>query len=131
MPTNTPPPINTLESFLARHRRSPPPGPIAVIFAEDGVALTGTLRHHLRAGSASVLLICHAAPDLPPDLRPESCPALHLLRADLFAPDVLTNTMNRLIAAFSGSWFYYGYNAEYLFYTALTAKPEILGALQP
>jgi hypothetical protein len=87
-------------------------GPIAVIMAEDTVELDTTLRHHLAMGFGQMVLL---APDgllLRSDLEDK----VHRLDFDLSADDPIIATINRLIEAAPGVWFYYCFNAEYLFF---------------
>ena len=88
-----------------------PPGPLALIFAEDAVEIDSTIRHHLQAGFRSVLLFA------PEGIGPleEHGAQLRCIGWDPFAPEALSRAVNRVIAALpAGEWVYYGYNAEYL-----------------
>jgi hypothetical protein len=101
-----------LNAFLREGRPALARGPVAAILAEDGVEVETTLRHHLATGFAEVLLLAH--PDLP--LDPEVIRAVHRIDHDVHAEDALVAAVNTLIAAAPGIWFYYGFNAEYLFH---------------
>ena len=87
-------------------------GPVALIFAEDGVALNETIRHHLEIGFARVVLFA------PPGLEPPTGDARVLtVRYPTTESDAVPNAVNSVIdTAFDGTWLYYGYNAEFLFF---------------
>ena len=102
----------SLDAFLDQCRASPMPGPVAVIFAEDPAEVGSTLRHNLAAGFATLLLLGVEIDDVPEALLPR----IHRIRYDIHADDAVPRAVNRLIAAAPGQWFYYCYNAEYLFY---------------
>lgn len=101
-----------IDEFLHRGRASLRPGPVAVIMAEDAVEVESTLRHHLALGFGSVLLL--APDDLP--LSGELAARLCRITYDVHGEDALVAAVDRLQEAAAGCWFYYGYNAEYLFY---------------
>ncbi|MFU8883345.1 MAG: hypothetical protein ACNA7Q_13335 [Rhodobacterales bacterium] len=117
----------SLKDFLTRAGAVLTKGPVALVFVEDSVEVASTLRHHLDAGFAACVAFMPAAFSLtdaapgessPPDiaLPPDQAARLHRVDLDTLAPDMLTKTVNALISAAPGCWFYYGYNAEYLFY---------------
>lgn len=102
----------SVKDFLARAAKVLAKGPVALIFVEDEVEVDSTLRHHLKAGFAQVLAF------MPPafTLAEELAETVHRIDHDTLAQDMLTTTVNTLIRAAPGTWFYYGYNAEYLFH---------------
>ncbi|SNS22562.1 hypothetical protein [Tropicimonas sediminicola] len=102
-----------LDSLLAGDSDALSRGPVAVILAEDAVELDSTIEHHLGAGFRSLVVLTGEGVTLPADL-PDSVRAA---RFDPHAEDALTANMNRLIAAAPpGTWMYYCYNGEYLFF---------------
>ena len=103
---------DSLKDFLNRGGKTLAKGPVALIFAEDEVELASTLRHHLTSGFGAVLVFMPDAFALDDSLAAK----VHRVDLDTLAPDMLTDTVNALIAAAPGTWFYYCYNAEYLFY---------------
>ncbi|MFD1194539.1 glycosyltransferase family 2 protein [Seohaeicola saemankumensis] len=103
---------DSLKDFLNRSGKILAKGPVALIFAEDEVELASTLRHHLTSGFGAVLVFMPAELSLTEDLQAQ----VHRIALDTAAPDMLTDTVNALIRAAPGTWFYYCYNAEYLFY---------------
>ena len=103
----------TLATFLSQGIKAFAKGPVALILAEDAVEIASTLRHCLDAGFRAVALF--APPDL--EVPPQSDPRIHLVRADVLAEGSLTTIVNACLARIpKGTWVYYGYNAEYLFY---------------
>lgn len=101
-----------LSDFLARSAALLAKGPIAVILIEDRVEVESTLRHHLKAGFRAVLAL---APE-GIELAEEFAETIHVVSYAVHAPGALTSAMNTLIDAAPGTWFYYCYNAEYLFH---------------
>ncbi|MEX5729853.1 hypothetical protein Ga0609869_003206 [Rhodovulum iodosum] len=102
-----------LDDFLGRGKAALAKGPVALIFVEDLVEVDTTIRHHQSLGFREIVLFAPDALELPRDLeRPE----VHRVRYDALADGALTAALNRVIAAAPGVWFYYCFNAEYLFY---------------
>ena len=85
--------------------------PVALLFVEDGVAIDSTISHHLALGFGALVLFCAAETCLP-DARD----LVHRVDFDVTDVDAVATVVNAVIAAAPGQWFYYGYNAEYLFY---------------
>ena len=102
----------SLKDFLARSAQVLAKGPIALIFVEDEVEVASTLAHHLKAGFGAIVMFMPPAFDLPETPGGK----VHRVDHDTLAPGMLTNTVNALIKAAPGTWFYYCYNAEYLFH---------------
>jgi hypothetical protein len=102
----------TINAFLTQAGGVLAKGPIAIIMAEDAVEVDTTLRHHLVAGFKSVLLL---APDAVP-VAAELNDKIHRITHNVHAEGALVDAVNRLIDAAAGSWLYYCYNAEYLFF---------------
>ena len=103
---------DSLDSFLSTGKAVLAKGPIAVIMAEDPVEVDTTLRHHLAAGFVTCLLLADDGVTLPAELEQK----IHRIGYDVHAENALIAAMNRLIEAAPGIWFYYGFNAEYLFH---------------
>jgi hypothetical protein len=87
-------------------------GPLAVVMAEDEVEIDSTLRHHLGAGFAQVLLLAHDGIAVAPEIEAK----VHRITYDTHADNALIMAVNRLIKAAPGIWMFYCYNAEYLFH---------------
>ena len=102
-----------IEDFLHRTGGTLAKGPLALVFAEDGAELAGTLRHHLAAGFRQAVLFAPEGLALPADL-PD---AATVVRHDTLARGAVVAALNRVIGAVpEGTWLYWGYNAEYLFH---------------
>ncbi|MFC2969286.1 hypothetical protein [Acidimangrovimonas pyrenivorans] len=101
-----------LSDFLARGRDALAAGPVAMIFAEDRVEVSSTVRHHLDAGFRSVLVF--TAPGV--DFALHLSDGVYRIRYDLHREGAVPAAVNRIIAAAPGLWMYYCYNAEYLFH---------------
>lgn len=101
-----------LGEYLDDVRDAPPKGPIAIILAEDAVEVDSTLRHHLDAGFLQVLLLASAELKLPHALAEQ----VVRITYDVHQENALTTAVNRVIEALPNLWFYYCYNAEYLFF---------------
>lgn len=101
-----------LKDFLARGQTALAKGPVALVFAEDAVELDTTLRHTRHSGFAHVVCFVDPLHDLPPDLNDK----IHRVDYDMRVEGALQTAVNAVIEAAPGVWFYYCYNAEYLFY---------------
>ena len=102
-----------LPTFLATLGAAPLKGPLAIIMAEDGVEVDTTLRHHLDAGFRSLLLLATDDISLPAMIEDR----IHRIRYDVHADDALVEAVNKITAAVPpGTWIYYCFNAEYLFF---------------
>ena len=103
----------SLDAFAQSAHPSLTKGPIAIVFAEDGVELDTTLRHHLDAGFPTVLLLADDALTIPDDLAAR----IIRIRYDVFADEALVRAVNLInTVATPGVWIYYCFNAEYLFH---------------
>lgn len=103
---------DSLDTFLTKGKDILAKGPIAMIFAEDLVEVASTLRHHMSLGFKQVLLFAPDDVSLPEGLERQ----IHRIRYATRAPNMLTEAVNRIIEAAPGTWLYYCYNAEYLFF---------------
>lgn len=103
----------TLQTFVADHAGLLAKGPVALIFAEDPVEVDSTVQHHLETGFRQVLLLADDAIPVAPELEAR----IHRISYDVHADDAVTEAVNTISAAApAGSWIYYCYNAEYLFF---------------
>ncbi|MFC3614379.1 hypothetical protein ACFORG_11450 [Lutimaribacter marinistellae] len=102
----------SLDHFMKTQRDVLQKGPIALIFVEDDVEVATTLRHHLQSGFRSVLALMPDAFDLPTDVEPR----VERISFDCGPRGAVIEAVNKVIAAAPGTWLYYCYNAEYLFY---------------
>ena len=100
-------------AFLSQGREALAKGPVGIVLVEDLVEVESTLRHHLRAGFRSLVVYAPEALVLPEDLAAQ----VHRIPWNMHRPGALTEAVNPLIAAApAGTWLYYCFNAEYLFY---------------
>lgn len=103
----------SLDAFVAGDRDALAKGPVALIFAEDDTELVSTLSHHLDQGFRSVLAFMPNTFDLPPEIERN----VRRISFECTSPGIVCDAINQVIAAAApGTWFYYCYNAEYLFY---------------
>ena len=88
-------------------------GPVAAIIAEDDVEVAATLKHHADRGFKTIFLF---APDelvLAPEIEAD----IHRVTYPTMAEGASFDIVNTLIKALpEKTWFYYCYNAEFLFY---------------
>ena len=101
-----------LDDFLRSAGETLAKGPVALVFAEDDVEIDTTIRHHMQLGFRTVAVFIAPVYDLAPDVAE----AVHRVDHDPGGTDAVTRVVDRVIAAASGIWLYYCYNAEYLFY---------------
>ena len=87
--------------------------PLAMVFAEDDVAVAATVAHLLGLGFAQVALF--APPELALNDLPEHA-ALHRIDWQTCREFALVTAVNKVIAAAPGIWMHYCYNSEFLFY---------------
>lgn len=99
--------------FLDEARTLIGKGPVALILAEDPVEVASTLDHHLKAGFATVICLCPDAIDIPEALEAR----IHRVTHDVHVPNAMATAVTALnAAAVPGTWIYYCFNGEYLFY---------------
>lgn len=103
---------SSLTSFLETGRDRLARGPVALILVEDAVEVGSTLRHHRRLGFRQVCLFVPPDLPLPEEIEPDA-----LVICDTLAEGAASDVVDRVQAAApAGTWLYYGYNAEYLFF---------------
>ena len=100
-------------AFLTEAKDVLAKGPVAILLVEDLVEVESTIRHTLKAGFATLIVYAPAALALPADLEAR----IHRIDWTMNRPGALLEAVNPLIAAApAGTWFYYCFNAEYLFF---------------
>lgn len=105
----------TLDQFLKQGAPALKKAPVAMIFIEDDTETASTLRHHLECGFKSVLALMPDAFALPRDVAEND--RLTRISFDCGPRGAVFAAINQMIAAApTGTWMYYCYNAEYLFY---------------
>lgn len=88
-------------------------GPVAAIIAEDESEVEATIRHHRDRGFRTLLLFA------PAELALDEETAGPVIRTDFPTrqPDTAPTIVNALVQALpTGTWLYYCFNAEFLFY---------------
>lgn len=105
--------FDSLRSFARSKTAVPQTGPVAIMLVEDDVEVATTLRHIQQAGFAQLIAVMPPSFDLPRDLQEDVIRIDH----DVTVDGAAEAAVNVLIAAVpTGTWVYYCYNAEYLFY---------------
>lgn len=102
----------SLDEFLNTGKAVLGKGPVALVMAEDAVEVSSTVLHHLKAGFPHVLLLTDPEVPLDPTLEPR----IHRIDYDALADGAMMTAVNALNEAAPGIWFYYCFNAEYLFH---------------
>ncbi|SLN59434.1 hypothetical protein AQS8620_02650 [Aquimixticola soesokkakensis] len=102
----------SLAAFLSDGSAALAKGPVALIFAEDLCEIASTLRHHIGLGFRETVLFGGDDIDLDEALEAQ----IHRVPLDMRRADVVVDTVNAVIAAAPDLWFYYCYNAEFLFF---------------
>jgi hypothetical protein len=101
-----------LDDFLKRGSAVLAKGPIALIFVEDFVEVDATIRHHRKLNFSEIILFAPEALALPKELADE----VHRVGHTISEPNSVMQAVNRISQAAPDTWFYYCYNAEFLFY---------------
>ena len=102
-----------LEDFLNRGKAALAKGPVAILLAEDDVELSSTIQHHRKIGFREILLLAPPEMKIPSDLAQD----IHHIPHNFLARGGRVSALNTIIAAARpGTWLYYGFNAEYLFF---------------
>ena len=103
---------SSLDNFLKEGTEALAKGPIAIVLVEDDVEIATTLRHHLQAGFANLIVFMPDAFDLPIDLQA----TVYRVTYNMDAEGAMEHAVNSIIAAAPNLWMYYCFNAEYLFH---------------
>lgn len=103
---------NSISDFLKQDREVLKAGPVALILVEDLVEVDTTIRHHSIAGFKTILVFAPTELELPASLED----AIHRIDFDMSQDHATEIAVNAIIEAAHGSWMYYCYNSEYLFY---------------
>lgn len=105
--------FDNLNSFLMDGNAIPQKGSVAVVLVEDDVEVDTTLRHHQQAGFEHVIAFMPQRFNLSRDLQE----SVIRITFDTSAPDAMQAAVNGVIGAVpEGTWMYYCYNAEFLFF---------------
>jgi hypothetical protein len=98
-------------ALIANNKRTLTTGPIALVLIVDDVEVDSTLSHLSAHGFDNIIAFC--APD--GALPKKSTKNLLRVGYDITTGNALADIVNALIKALPGMWFYYCYNAEYLY----------------
>ncbi len=101
-----------LKAFLKDGAPKLVKGPVALVFAEDEIALDATVRHHLDAGFRHVVLF--AMPEF--SLADDVAETVTRVDYNMLTEGALEVAVNGVITAAGDIWIYYCFNAEFLFY---------------
>jgi len=100
-------------AFLSEAKSALAKGPVAVLLVEDLVEVDSTIRHQIKLGFDTIVVYAPEELVLPENLSAR----IHRIRWNMHRPGALLEAVNPLIdAAPTGTWMYYGFNAEYLFF---------------
>ena len=103
---------DSLNAFLSAGRDVLAKGPIGLILVEDAIEVDTTIRHHMDAGFRHLVVLADPSIALPEGLDA----TVTRVDFDMQADYALETVVNGMIAVAPGTWFYYCYNAEYLFF---------------
>ena len=87
-------------------------GPVGLILVDDGVEVDSTIRHHLAVGFKKLVVFANPQIAIPAELAAQ----IDRVDCDMTTDGMLEQVVNSMIAVAPDMWFYYCYNAEYLFY---------------
>jgi len=105
--------FDSLKSFTQDADAVPKKGPVAIVLVEDDVEIATTVRHNLQLGFKHIIVCMPAQFELAADLVDQ----VIRIDYDMSVPDALKTAINHLIATVpAGTWMYYSYNAEFLFF---------------
>lgn len=103
---------DSLDDFLTKGRSALARGPVAMIFVEDLTEVVTTIRHHMELEFRQIVLFAPAELSLPPHLAE----VVHRVHYPLLRAGAVQDAVNAVIEAAPGTWLYYCYNAEFLYY---------------
>lgn len=103
----------SLKDFLTRGTAHLARGPVALLFVEDEAEIASTVTHHAGLGFGEIVVFLPDALPIPEEVAA----AATWIRHDTLARCAVPEAVNAVIdAAPAKTWFYYAYNAEYLFF---------------
>ncbi len=103
---------DSLADFMSTCSAALAKGPVALIMVEDLIEVASTILHHQKAGFAALIVFAPPELDLPEALEA----SVHRVSHDVTQPGAVEAVVNAISDAAPGLWFYYCYNAEYLFH---------------
>ena len=102
----------SLAQFIDRGKAAFAKGPVALIFVEDLVEGESTIRYHQLTGFRGIVLFAPRELDLTHSLEQE----IHRVDYPVLHVGDVQKAVNAVIDIAEGTWLYYCYNAEYLFF---------------
>ncbi|MCV6825331.1 MULTISPECIES: hypothetical protein [Halocynthiibacter] len=102
----------SFRDFLQADKAALSNGPIAIILVEDLIEVASTIEHHLNLGFRTALVFAPDALELSDELESK----IHRISAAITTPQTAADIVNSVISAANGTWLYYCFNAEYLFF---------------
>lgn len=102
----------SVQSFLNTGQAILDKGLVALVFAEDEAELNTTLRHNRDQGFEENIVFTPETFTLSADLQE----TVHRVTLQDPTGPVMIDTVNALISQAPGTWFYYCFNAEFLFF---------------
>jgi hypothetical protein len=102
----------SLAQFIDRGKAAFAKGPVALIFVEDLVEVESTIRYHQLTGFRGIVLFAPRELDLTHSLEQE----IHRVDYPVLHVGDVQKALNAVIDIAEGTWLYYCYNAEYLFF---------------
>ncbi len=108
--------LDSLDAFARLGRGSLGKGPIAVMIAEDGAAVSATAAHLLGQGFKKLVLL--APPDLGAarEIHDELGDRVLLIHHATRQPETVIRAVNTAIDLAPGAWLHYCFNGEFLFF---------------
>ncbi len=103
---------SSLDAFLTTGDDVLAKGPVAMIFVEDLAEVEATILHHMTLKFGAILVFAPPELTLSSDIEAE----IHRITYSMQAADALTRAVNAINDAAPGTWMYYCFNAEFLFY---------------
>ena len=105
--------FDSLKAFTSSAVAVPRKGPVAIVLVEDDIEVATTLRHNQLVGFPQLIAFMPRSFDLPRDLQDD----VIRIDYDVTGEGAAEAAVNAVIATVPvGTWLYYCYNAEYLFY---------------
>lgn len=102
----------SLAQFIETGKAAFAKGPVALIFVEDLIEVESTIRYHQLTGFQAIVLFSPPELDLPLSLEQE----VHRVDYPVLEVADVQRAVNAVIDIAHGTWLYYCYNAEYLFF---------------
>lgn len=103
----------SLTNLLQTQTRALSKGPIGLIFCEDMTEIESTITHHQKLGFKALVVFASPLIELPSDIEA----TVHRVDIDITADHIVERSVNAVNESVPlGTWLFYCYNAEYLFF---------------